>query len=145
MDHALSFGAMLGGSRVLGRRPPRSDSGWHDVVEKGLPYRSLSALARVSALTEVELGVYLGIPKSTLNRRKHSGRFSVDESDRIYRAARIFALAQAALGDAANVAAWMRGPNEALGRAVPIALLRTEAGARQVESVLGRFLFGGYS
>ena len=144
MDQAIAFGGILGGARALGRRPPRSDAGWHAIVEAGLPYRSFAALARACALSDAELGARIGIPKSTLARRRR-GRFTVDESDRIYRTARIVALAQTVLGDPKAIGAWMREPNEALAGAEPLSLLRTEAGARQVEALLGRFLFGGYS
>lgn len=145
MDQAIPFGSVLGGAKALGRRLPRSDSGWHEIVEAGLSYRSFAALAKTSALGDVELAAHIGIPKSTLARRRKSGRFSVDESDRIYRTARIFSLARAALGDPKSVAEWLREPSDALGGAAPLGLLRTDAGAREAEAVLGRFLFGGYS
>jgi putative toxin-antitoxin system antitoxin component (TIGR02293 family) len=145
MVHALSFSQILGGAKVLGRDVPRSDIGWHAAVERGLPYAALRSLARSVAFTDVELAGVIGIAKSTLNRRKHEGRFGVDESDRIYRTARVFALAHAALGDPENVGAWLREPNGALGGTAPLSLLRTEAGAREAEALVGRFLFGGYS
>ncbi|HEY9085601.1 MAG TPA: antitoxin Xre-like helix-turn-helix domain-containing protein [Candidatus Tyrphobacter sp.] len=145
MAHVLSYGSVLGGARALGRRLPRSDSGWHEIVEAGLPYRAFAALAKTSALGDVELAARIGIPKSTLARRRKSGRFSIDESDRIYRTARIFTLAHTIFADPRRIGAWLREPNDAIGGIEPLALLRTEAGARDVEAMLGRFLFGGYS
>ena len=41
--------------------------------------------------------------------------------------------------------AWLHEPNYGLGGRVPIDVLETEIGARQVESVLLRILHGVYS
>ena len=38
--------------------------------------------------------------------------------------------------------AWLRRPNRALGRHVPLELLDNDLGARQVEDVLGRIQHG---
>ncbi|MBC5809852.1 MAG: DUF2384 domain-containing protein [Candidatus Eremiobacteraeota bacterium] len=138
------MGDILGGRAALGGAP-QSDADWHRLLERGLPYRVLRPLARWTALSDAELGGALGIPRSTLSRRKQAGRFSTGESDRIYRTARLLSLARLALGTPENTSAWLSEPNHALGGATPLSLMRTEAGARQIESVLGRFLFGGYS
>ena len=65
--------------------------------------------------------------------------------DRLYRLARIVALAKHYLGDGQAAHAWLRRPNRALGGAVPLDLLDTEPGARAVENVLGRIAYGGVS
>src|SRR5690348_6278528 len=58
-------------------------------VRRGLPFRSYERLARSTAMSSEHLLKLLGIPRRTLLRRKASGRFSPDESDRLLRAARV--------------------------------------------------------
>ena len=67
------------------------------------------------------------------------------ESDRIYRLARIVALAKRYLGDAALAHRWLKQPNRALGGKAPLEVIDTEPGARSVEGVLGRIAYGGVS
>src|SRR3954451_2288091 len=62
-------------------------------VEKGLPYRAYEQLVRSFALSADEALRFLGIPRRTLVRRKLERRFSLDESDRLLRVARVFARA----------------------------------------------------
>jgi putative toxin-antitoxin system antitoxin component (TIGR02293 family) len=83
-------------------------------------------------------------PRS-LQRRRREGRLARYESDRIYRLARIVALAKASLGDRNAATRWLKRPNRALGGNVPLAVIDTELGARTVENVLGRIAFGGVS
>ena len=73
------------------------------------------------------------------------GRLARYESDRLYRLARVVALAKRHIGDEEAAARWLRRPNRALGGNVPLELLDTELGARAVENVLGRIAFGGVS
>jgi putative toxin-antitoxin system antitoxin component (TIGR02293 family) len=67
------------------------------------------------------------------------------ESDRIYRLARIVALARQNLGSGDLALRWLKRPNRALGGSAPVAAIDTEVGARQVENVLGRIAYGGIS
>ena len=67
------------------------------------------------------------------------------ESDRLYRLARIVALAKHYLGNEEAAHRWLKRPNRALGGRTPLALIDTELGARAVENVLGRIAYGGVS
>lgn len=85
------------------------------------------------------------IDKSTFSRRvKHQTLLKVDESDRVARLARVAALAAEALGRNEGMR-WLREPNVALGNRVPLSMLGTDAGARQVEQVIGRIEHGVFS
>jgi putative toxin-antitoxin system antitoxin component (TIGR02293 family) len=55
------------------------------------------------------------------------------------------ALAVYFLEDQERALRWFKRPNRALGGAVPLQLIDTELGARQVEEVLGRVGYGGIS
>ena len=66
-------------------------------------------------------------------------------ADRLYRLARIVALAKHYLGNEEIATRWLKQPNRALGGRAPLALIDTEVGARSVENVLGRIAYGGVS
>ena len=119
-----------------------------DVVKElraGLPYGVLEAIARDFQLDLKDLVQILDIPWSTLARRKKAGRFRPDESDRVYRLARIAAMAASVLEGKERAARWLREPNRALGDQTPLRLLDTEVGGRQVEAILGRIEHGVWS
>jgi len=98
-----------------------------------------------SGLTLKELASSLDLSPRSLQRRRRSGRLARFESDRLYRLARIVALANQNLGDHERSMRWLKHPNRALGGLAPVAAIDTELGARQVENVLGRIAYGGIS
>jgi putative toxin-antitoxin system antitoxin component (TIGR02293 family) len=114
-------------------------------IRAGLPFKSLENLAATLKLSPEETVRIFSITARTLARRKRGGRLSAEESDRVYRVARILAHAADLLGDEAEAAEWLRAPNIALGMATPISLLDTDAGTQQVQEVLGRIEYGMYS
>ena len=114
-------------------------------VRAGLPYGVLDAVARDFRLGLKDLVEVLDIPWRTLARRKKTGRFRPDESDRVYRLARIAAMAADVLEGKERAARWLREPSRALGDEMPLRLLDTEVGGRQVEAILGRIEHGVWS
>jgi len=134
----------LGGRRALRSRIDSVDK-LHLEVRRGLPYASLESVAEVYEIDLRRLADVLAIPLRTLARRKHDRRLRPDESDRLYRVARIAALADDALGGRDQAVRWLQRPNRALGNAVPLYYLDTELGARRVEDILGRIRHGVYS
>ena len=92
-----------------------------------------------------EISAALDLPLRTFSRRKRECRLSADESDRLFRLARIAARAAEVLGDEDKASRWLHRPNRALAGERPVALLDTDLGARQVEDVLGRIEYGVYS
>ncbi len=114
-------------------------------IREGFPRAVLDEVLRASGLGLRELASALDLSPRSLQRRRHSGRLAPLESDRLYRLARIFALAQETLGDRERAVHWLRTPIRALGGIAPLAALDTEPGARQVENVLGRIAYGGIS
>ena len=132
---------ILGGQRVVGgaKTTPRD---LRERIKDGLPYRSLDYIRQRLQLSLPEAARLLHVPLRTLARRKTAKKLDVDESDRLYRLARIAALAVSVLGSEAKVVAWLRRPNRALGGETPIEMLDTDVGSRQVEDVLGRLEHG---
>ncbi len=138
--------ALLGGPRALGR-PVRSLLDVADAVGEGLPRASAEGLRRRVGMTWQELAAILGVSARTLQRHRRApdGLLASVPSDRLYRLARIVALAEAVLEDADRAHRWLREAQRGLGARVPLELIRTEAGAREVEDLLGRIEFGVFS
>jgi len=134
----------LGGEAVLRRRLKR-DSDLQAAIREGFPQKVIDALMEAADLSIKELAASLDLSARSLQRRRREGRLSAYESDRIYRLARIVALAKSSLGSREAATRWLKRPNRALGGKAPLAVIDTEIGARAVENVLGRVAFGGVS
>lgn len=136
--------AELGGRQILGRRV-ETERDLRHAIREGLPTTVVEELLRSSGLTLKELAESLDLSVRSLQRRRRNGRLAPFESDRLYRMARIVALARQTLGDQQRAMRWLKRPNRALGGIAPFAAIDTELGARQVENVLGRIAYGGVS
>ncbi len=134
----------LGGKQTLGRTL-RSEQDMREAIRQGFPPAVVEELMRASGLTLKELATALDLSPRSLQRRRRTGRLARYESDRLYRLARIVALADEYLGDHERAVRWLKRPNRALGGIAPVTALDTELGARQVENILGRIAYGGVS
>jgi putative toxin-antitoxin system antitoxin component (TIGR02293 family) len=134
----------LGGEQMLGRALS-SVRDMREAIREGFPPGVVEELMRASGLTLKELANALDLSPRSLQRRRRSGRLARYESDRLYRLARIVALANDYLGDHGRALRWLKHPNRALGGLAPVAALDTELGARQIENILGRIAYGGIS
>ncbi len=136
--------ALLGGEGVF-RRKVGGDDDVREALREGFPFAAFATLLRVLEIRPRDLAAILGVATRTLARRKASRRLSSIESDRLYRVARIALMAADVLGSTADGRAWLHRENRALGGRVPLTLLDTEVGARQVEEVLLRIRHGIHS
>ena len=93
-------------------------------------------------MTEKRLAELLRINTSTLARRKHIGRLSCEESERLYRIAFLIERAAQVLGDLEGAQRWLDTAKRALGGVSPLVFAKTEPGAREVEDLLGRIEYG---
>jgi putative toxin-antitoxin system antitoxin component (TIGR02293 family) len=134
----------LGGEQTLGR-PLSSEREMREAIREGFRPSVVEQLMRASGLTLKELAGALDLSPRSLQRRRRSGRLARYESDRLYRLARIVAIASEFLGDHERALHWLKRPNHALGGIAPVAAIDTELGARQVENILGRIAYGGIS
>jgi len=133
----------LGGESVLGRLRTHTDL--QAAIRRGFPQTVVEEVLHGANITLKELAATLDVSARSLQRRRREGRLARYESDRLYRLARIIALAKHYLGDPETAARWLKRPNRALGGSVPLELIDTEPGARAVENVLGRIAYGGVS
>jgi putative toxin-antitoxin system antitoxin component (TIGR02293 family) len=137
--------AVLGGQKVL-KRKVGSGTDLRAMTREGLPVSTLSALALELDVERKVLARVVGISDRTLSRRLASGaRLSAEESDRMMRVARVFAMTKDTLGSSEKASRWLQKRNIALGGEVPLELLDTDAGRNDVETILGRIEWGIYS
>lgn len=102
-------------------------------------------LQELLGLSEERLGALLGMSRATLHRRKKSGTMDRAESDRVVRFGRLFRQAVVVLGNERVAREWLSAPAYAFGGELPLDYADTEAGAREVEALLGRIEHGVFS
>ena len=131
---------VLGGARVLGAA--RTAIEMAERVRAGFPFEAFEAMVEALSVSQATLAKVLMIQPRTLTRRKKAGHFAAEESDRLYRVARVLAHAISVLGDGDRAAAWMLRRNRALGGQAPLAMLDTDAGVQEIHDALGRLEYG---
>jgi putative toxin-antitoxin system antitoxin component (TIGR02293 family) len=130
--------SVFGGRRRLGAGALRSYLDFDRLIHDGLPVRALRYVLDSLGQPEEKIVEGIGLSRTTLSRRKQAGRLGFVASERAVRLGIIVVLGKAALGSTRAVGCWLLEPNDVLGGAIPIALLQTGVGARQVEAALGR-------
>lgn len=144
MTHAADVAKWLGGKKLL-KSDIRSDFDFVRLVQEGLPTAVLEALVKRGQLTPQEVEKYI-IPRRTLAHRKRRRQpLSREESDKLARVARIFAVALDTFQDGHKASSWMRRANRELQGAAPVELLDTDSGARVVEQTLEQIAHGVFS
>lgn len=111
-------------------------------LRAGLPAERVEALRVTLDVPAGRMADLLGIPTSTLARRRLSGRLDPGESERAYRVAHLLERAADVFGTVERARAWLKKPQWALGGATPLGFADTEPGAREVEDLLGRIEHG---
>jgi putative toxin-antitoxin system antitoxin component (TIGR02293 family) len=130
----------LGGQTVLGT-VVRSQADLALAVRNRLPLTTLKGLA-LAGLSEQEIERFV-IPQRTRRHRadKHQP-LTVDESDRAVRLLRVQTLAEDIFGDKDKANRWLRRPLTELHGECPLVIAQTEAGARVIETILGKIAWG---
>jgi len=115
-------------------------------VHNGFSFKSLETFSSETGFAPAEVASLVGIPERTLARRKTSGRLSPDESERLLRISSIFEKAVGLFeGNVDETLEWLTQPKKALGDKVPLQYSRSELGAREVESLIGRLEHGVFT
>jgi putative toxin-antitoxin system antitoxin component (TIGR02293 family) len=137
--------SLLGGAKLLG--PVKSPIEMAQRVRQGFPAETATRLKQTAGLTDTELSGALGVSVKTVERMRKTPelKLSATASDRIYRFARMVTLATEVLEDRERALNWLRTPKIGLNNAVPLELLGTEAGAREIEDLLLRIEHGVYA
>lgn len=113
-------------------------------LEKGVSALKVQKLIRKGVLAQED--VFRAIPERTFKRRlAEKGKLRIEEADAIARILRINALARWAFDETNAAREFLDLPNPALANRVPRVMAQTDAGAREVEALLHRFVAGDYS
>lgn len=137
---------LLGGARVFGREIDNPLE-FADRIHAGFPHAALDAIKHLIRLNDIEASELIGVNARTLARWRGDPEkpLSALASDRLYRLARVFALAEEVLEAEDSARDWLRTPQLGLNNRIPMELLTSEAGARQVENLLKRIEHAVYS
>jgi putative toxin-antitoxin system antitoxin component (TIGR02293 family) len=113
------------------------------VIKSGLSFKAGVNVKEQLGLSDREIAETIGTSEKTLQRRKKKGEhFTMVESDRLFRMTRIFALASEVLKSDDRARKWLHRPQFGLGGEVPIEMMKTESGAKDVEELLYRIAYG---
>lgn len=122
--------------------PPRGPA-LHQALHEGLPYATFQSLAEAADLERAALRRAVAISPATLSRRARQGRFSAEESDRLFRFAQLYEAAVDLFeGDAEAAIHWIRQPVRGLGGERPIDMLTTSAESQAVLDLIGQLEHG---
>jgi putative toxin-antitoxin system antitoxin component (TIGR02293 family) len=112
-------------------------------IQRGFTYAAFERFQRNTELPFRLLAEIIAIPERTMARRKESGRFESDETDRLVRVSRVFARAiELFEGNAERARQWLTSPVRALGGRTPLSFASTDVGAIEVENLIGRLEYG---
>lgn len=135
---AQQVAQVLGGEATLGT----TQQDLERVVQQGLPGELASVIINYIYPHDPEQQYKL-VPRSTLNRQLKANKpLSAEDSQRLERVARVYTIADQVWGDPTDARAFMTTPHPMLDNRTPFEASLTELGARQVEDILGRLLFG---
>ncbi len=105
-------------------------------VNQGVPIARLEEFAAYSGFALKDL-LEVVIPARTLkHRRQRREPLSLDESDRLARVARLYALGVRVFGDPDKARRWLAKPKARFEEHTPLSMMRTELGGRGVEEML---------
>ena len=95
-------------------------------IKDGLSIKAFDRLCKNLDISEKALAKRLNIAISTLARRKKTGRLTFEESERVYRFARLYDRAVEAFIDPKMARKWLKEPAWALGDTAPLEFAETE-------------------
>lgn len=115
-------------------------------IRAGFAFSRMVRFQKFTRLPWDKLARFVSIPTRTLTRRQHDGVLQPEESDRVWRASRIFEMAVDLFeGDVDRAREWLQTPQPALADETPLELAATEVGAREVEHLIGRLEHGVFT
>jgi putative toxin-antitoxin system antitoxin component (TIGR02293 family) len=116
-------------------------------IKRGLSVEEFDALRELLGVTVEALAKKVGISVATLSRRRRRHEpLDLVHGDRIVRFARLFRHTRALYdGNDAAARRWLTTPARALGGHTPLEFADTEAGAHEVEDLVGRLEHGVYT
>lgn len=133
--------SVLGGTKEW-KRKIKSDRDLEKIVIEGLPAESVEIVVN-RIYPNSPSHYYEVVPRSTLNRKLSSkSSLPVQYSEKVERLARIYAFALEVWDLEEDAREFMTKKHPMLDDRTPFEASMTDLGARQVEQVLGRLMFG---
>ncbi|MBI1820097.1 MAG: DUF2384 domain-containing protein [Nitrospirae bacterium] len=115
----------------------------HKAIMHGIDFSVADTLKKELNFNDKEIADVLGTSESTFLRwRKSNKDLDNNASDRLVRFARILEIATGVFDDKLKAWSWLKRPQFGLGGKIPIELMKSETGAREVESLLMRIEHG---
>lgn len=137
----IQIAQVLGGQEKLGAEIA-TPGDLERAIVKGLPSELVSFVVEKIYPHQREKSYQL-IPRTTLTRKLVANQLlSVEESQKLERLARVYALALEVWESSESAREFLTRPHPMLDDRTPFEACLTELGARQVEEILGRILFG---
>jgi putative toxin-antitoxin system antitoxin component (TIGR02293 family) len=115
-----------------------------EFVEHGLSPENLEFL-KAKGITFTEMANIVISPRTLKHRKARGENLSPGETERAIRVASIVRLAEKVFGSPEKALRWLRHSSERLGGRTPFSMLQTEAGGREIESMLHGIDHGIYS
>jgi putative toxin-antitoxin system antitoxin component (TIGR02293 family) len=106
-----------------------------ELVERGLLTKNLELL-KAKGLTFTEMANIVVSPRTLKHRNARGENLSPVETERAIRVASIIRLAEEVFGNRETALRWLREEDDRLGDRTPLSLLHTEAGGREIASML---------
>ena len=135
---------LLGGQRAIGTKVER-ELDFDEVIKQGFRPQVFVSFKTNTKLPNSVLSRVLGVSVRTIDRfavSKGAARIKPAVSDRLYRAAKIVALAEDVIEDRDQALEWLSSKQRGLGDRMPFDLIETDAGTREVEEELQRIEHG---
>ncbi len=135
---------LLGGPKAIGKRVER-ELDFDAEIRRGFRPQVFVSFKEKTKLPNTVLSRILGLSGRSIDRlvgSKAAVRMKPAVSDRLYRTAKILALAEYVLEDREQALDWMSSGQQGLGGRKPFDLIETEAGTREVEEELLRIEHG---
>jgi putative toxin-antitoxin system antitoxin component (TIGR02293 family) len=135
---------LLGGQLAVGKKIGR-DLDFDMEIRRGFRHQVLVSFKTQTKLSNAVLSRALGVSARSIDRLvvlKGAARMGPVVSDRLYRTAKIVALAEDVLEDLDQALEWLSSRQRGLGDRRPFDLIDTEAGTREVEDELLRIEHG---
>jgi putative toxin-antitoxin system antitoxin component (TIGR02293 family) len=115
-----------------------------ELVERGLPIENLELL-KSKGLTFTEMANTVISPRTLKHRKARGENLSPAETERAVRVASTIRLADKVFGNSDTAMRWLRHCSDRLGDRTPLSMLQTEAGGREIESMLHGIAHGIFS
>jgi len=113
-----------------------------EAVREGLDLRWFDRLTALFGTTATAFAAIVGIDARTLSRRRREGKLTTKESNALYHLLVLYEHALDVLGDAEMVRSWFHTPSPAFADLMPLKLLDTTPGIKEVDNLLGRIEHG---